>query len=319
MKKITSIAALMVLTLTVIAQKDVKFTINHLLGTTPFAFNTSMSNDMGDVLKLTRLEYYISDISIIHDGGQISAASSVYILANANVNDTIFLGNFNITNVEAIKFSVGVDPGVNNGDPSGWGIFHPLAPKNPSMHWGWAAGYRFVALEGNSGMGFAQDFQIHALGNRNYFKQILATGATNENNALLISINADYSKAVSGIAMAAGLIEHGETGEAPVCLRNFQTKVFTNTSGQGSIANVSQIDVNNAVTISPVPSSGQISFAANDASFSNADYSVSDVLGKVIVTGNLATNSPISVAEKGLYFITFKTGSLTSTERFIIQ
>ncbi len=104
-----------------------------------------------------------------------------------------------------LTFSVGVDPGVNNGDPAAWASFHPLAPKSPSMHWGWASGYRFVALKGSQDRNFAQDFQIHALGNKNYFKQSIPTSATDVNGALVVSINADYTKAVSQIGMANGL------------------------------------------------------------------------------------------------------------------
>src|SRR6056300_739408 len=234
MKKTITIAIMLLMAVNVFAQKDVKLTINHKLGTKNFAFNTESQNDLGHKFKLSRLEYYISGISIIHDGGTETKVSDVYILTKANQTDTILLGNLNVTSIESINFSVGVDPGVNNGDPAQWGSLHPLSPKFPSMHWGWASGYRFVALEGKSGSNFAQDFQIHALGDKNYFKQSIPTSATDVNGALVVSLKADYTKAISQIGMANGLIEHSDSKEAATCLRNFQTKVFSSLSGEGN-------------------------------------------------------------------------------------
>jgi hypothetical protein len=319
MKKTITLIAVLLVALTVNAQNDVKFTINHLLGNNTFAFNTAMENDMGDGLKLTRFEYYISGISIIHDGGKITPAPTVYILAKANKTDTILLGNFDITNVEAIKFAVGVDPGVNNGDPAAWAASHALSPKSPSMQWGWAAGYRFAAIEGKSGINFNQDFQIHALGNKNYFKQTITTGATNVNGALVIALNADYAKSVSTMKMAQGLIEHSEDNAAGICLRNFQTKVFTSLTGQSSVARVEDYKVTNAVTIAPVPSQGLVSFNVENPAFQNANYTVVDIQGKEIANGNITSQSSLSIATKGLYFVTFEAKGVTSTEKLIIQ
>ena len=279
MKKSITLITVLVMALNVSAQTDVKLTINHLLGSTPFAFNSEAENDLGDKVKLQRLEYYISGISITHDGGTVTDASDVYILVKANKIDTIELGNFDITNVESINFSVGVDPGVNNGDPAAWASFHPLAPKSPSMHWGWASGYRFVAIEGKSGTNFAQDFQIHALGNKNYFKQSIPTSATDVNGALVVSINADYTKAVSQIGMANGLIEHSENKEAAVCLRNFQTKVFSSLDGSGNTLSARDINVPNAFGINPVPSKGEVNIVLKDNRFYHGNMIVTDITG----------------------------------------
>jgi hypothetical protein len=305
--------------LNVSAQTDVKLTINHLLGSTPFAFNSEAENDLGDKVKLQRLEYYISGISITHDGGTVTDASDVYILVKANKIDTIELGNFDITNVESINFSVGVDPGVNNGDPAAWASFHPLAPKSPSMHWGWASGYRFVAIEGKSGTNFAQDFQIHALGNKNYFKQSIPTSATDVNGALVVSINADYTKAVSQIGMANGLIEHSENKEAAVCLRNFQTKVFSSLDGTGNTLSARDINVPNAFGINPVPSKGEVNIVLKDNRFYHGNMIVTDITGRKILNSPVGTSNTISIDKKGLYFLTIYGDGVKSTKKLIIN
>lgn len=319
MKKSITLITVLVMALNVSAQTDVKLTINHLLGSTPFAFNSEAENDLGDKVKLQRLEYYISGISITHDGGTVTDASDVYILVKANKIDTIELGNFDITNVESINFSVGVDPGVNNGDPAAWASFHPLAPKSPSMHWGWASGYRFVAIEGKSGTNFAQDFQIHALGNKNYFKQSIPTSATDVNGALVVSINADYTKAVSQIGMANGLIEHSENKEAAECLRNFQTKVFSSLDGTGNTLSARDINVPNAFGINPVPSKGEVNIVLKDNRFYHGNMIVTDITGRKILNSPVGTSNTISIDKKGLYFLTIYGDGVKSTKKLIIN
>jgi len=78
MKKTITLIIVLVMALNVSAQTDVKLTINHLLGSSPFTFNSEAENDMGDKVKLQRLEYYISGISITHDGGKVTSFRCIY-------------------------------------------------------------------------------------------------------------------------------------------------------------------------------------------------------------------------------------------------
>ncbi|MGB0850902.1 MAG: MbnP family protein [Bacteroidia bacterium] len=319
MKKVISLITVLVMALNVSAQTDIKLTINHLLGSSPFAFNSESENDLGDKVKLQRLEYYISGISITHDGGTVTDASDVYILVKANKTDTVQLGNFNVTNIESINFSIGVDPGVNNGDPAQWASFHALSPKSPSMHWGWASGYRFVAMEGKSGSNFAQNFQIHALGNMNYFKQSIPTSASEVNGALVVSLNADYTKAVSQISMKNGLIEHSGDKEAAECLRNFQTKVFSSLSGEGNTLSTHVIDVPNAFGVKPVPSKGVVNVNLNDSRFFDGNMVVTDIAGRMVYNNSIEASDIISIKTKGLYFLTIYGDGVKSTKKLIIN
>lgn len=319
MKKFYSITLALFCLLNVQAKQDVKLTINHLLGKNKFAFNTESQNDLTNKFNLTRFEYYLSGISITHDGGQITKAADVYILVRANQNDTILLGNFDITKVEAISFVVGVDPKVNNGDPTLWPSNHPLSPKAPSMHWGWSAGYRFVAIEGKSGSSLNQEFQIHALGNINYFNQSIPTDASQVNGSLVIAINADYNKALSGIDISSGLVEHSESNEAAECLRNFQTKVFTNLSGAGSVLSVNDVQTKKDFVIYPNPANRVISITATDNKFENANIVVTDIFGKVVINTKLdALTGSVSIEKSGTYFITITKNGVINRNKIII-
>ena len=181
--------------------------------------------------------------------------------------------------------------------------FIPLAPKSPSMHWGWASGYRFVALEGKSGDNFGQDFQIHALGNKNYFKQNIPVEGKDVNGALLVTLNADYTKAVSGMDMNSGLIEHSENKEAATCLRLFQTSVFSSLSGEGNTLSTKDINVPNAFGINPVPSKGEVSIVLKDNRFYHGNMIVTDIAGRKIVSSPVGTSNTISIEnERSILF-----------------
>ena len=146
------------------AQVDVSIHMHQKLGDQPFGYNSVVQTAAGYYIKVTRLQYYISEVKLIHDGGQITPVTDQYFLVTPTVDSILELGNFDITSLEGIEYSLGVDAGHNHLDPASYPSSHPLAPKNPSMHWGWTAGYRFIALEGFAGAtsgAVTNNFQIH--------------------------------------------------------------------------------------------------------------------------------------------------------------
>jgi hypothetical protein len=197
-----------------LGQSDVYLKINHQLGSGDFSYNVPGSNDLGNGFKTTRLEYYIAEIAIIHDGGTVTEVDSTWILVDAGSYTNVLLGDYNISTLEGVRMSVGVEAAVNHNDPTLWPSNHPLAPQWPSMHWGWAAGYRFVCMEGKSGAGFAQDFQIHALEDKNYQTFTINTAGVTSGSDITIELDADYEEALSGIDVSSGLIEHSGNNEA---------------------------------------------------------------------------------------------------------
>ena len=48
----------------------------------------------------------------------------------------------------ALQFQLGLPAAVNHGDPGQWPARHPLNPIVNGLHWGWAGGYVFAAIEG---------------------------------------------------------------------------------------------------------------------------------------------------------------------------
>ncbi len=214
----------------VFGQTEITLSIQHTQGTEAFELGKTSTNNLNHQYKTDRLEYYISEISLIHDNGTETQIEDLYLLVDASETTSVSLGNFDVTNLEKVKFHVGVDSINNHGDPTLYHGTHPLSPQAPSMHWGWTAGYRFVAYEGYSGTNLNQQFQIHSLGDINYFTTVVDTEVSASNGTLDIILDADYSKALQDIAMNSGLIVHSDNLQARQLLENFRDHVFSNST-----------------------------------------------------------------------------------------
>lgn len=210
--------------------------MQQLMGKDAFALNTPTDLTTTKQHHITRLQYYISGIAVIHDGGQEAAFPDLYLLVNPAVDSVFEIGQLPFTNIEGIKFAVGVDQAHNHLDPTAYPNSHPLAPQNPEMHWGWASGYRFIALEGDAdgnGGPLTDHYELHALGDANYLPQtILSTGKT-EADGIHIRIKADYTRLLDGISTTGGFVAHTLTGKAITCMKNAQQFVFTSADISG--------------------------------------------------------------------------------------
>ncbi len=304
MKKILLLAILfLMLSINSFAQNNIQFKINHKLGDTDFAMETGAKNNINHDFEVTRLEYYISEISITHDGGTETAIQDVWILVDAEGTTQVDLGDHNINSVEKVSFHIGVDPDHNHADPSSYPSSHPLAPQLPSMHWGWTAGYRFIAFEGYGGSAFNQLFQLHGLGDNNYFKTEVDLNLTASNNEILISLDADYARALENIGVNSGVIVHGDNLQAKQCLENFRDFVFSPASETTSTIDFSEV---NTFNIFPNPAKGNATITLETTQNLNYQISVTNILGKQIMFfDEVGSNSTIdiNIDNAGFYFI----------------
>src|SRR6056300_1702818 len=74
------------------AQKDVVIQINHFLNETPFAFTQESTTNLDHPFDVSRLEYYLSEIAVIHDGGQEMLLEDLWVLVDA-FNETLITVN----------------------------------------------------------------------------------------------------------------------------------------------------------------------------------------------------------------------------------
>ncbi len=277
------------------AQTQVRLHIHHQLDNEVFQLNKGAKNDLGDSLSVSRIQYYLSGFRLIHDGGQTLNLSDVYALVDGSTGTSIDLGSLqNVTTVDSIYFCVGVEAPTNNADPGQYPPTHPLAPKSPSMHWGWASGYRFVALEGKAGNTLTTAYEIHSLGNQNYFRTGLSIDETQSNNVLNIHIDADYLEAFRGLAVAQGMTEHSDNGPAVTLLQNFRDHVFS----KSTVLMGAKTPESLSLDVFPNPATG--SFRINGLN-EPASYFLYDLSGKLIQEGTIHDeNNLIQSAHKGI-------------------
>ncbi|MCF8450829.1 MAG: T9SS type A sorting domain-containing protein, partial [Taibaiella sp.] len=305
---------------TLYAQTPVELQIKHKLGSSDFAFSTATTNSLGNNFNVTRLEYYISKISITHDGGTVTNIPNHYILANGSTNVADALGSYPITSVQSISFYIGVDAPINNADPSLQPAGHPLAPKSPSMHWGWSAGYRFVAMEGMAGTSLGQPYEVHALGNSLYNATTVNVAGTMIGGKLVIALNADYTQALRGINVSSGLIAHGSGSDEAAVLNNFKNYVF---SAGTAVSVVGVAATNNSVVVFPNPAhSGSTTLSFGNA-LQSGTITITDLQGRVVMTTTKKageSNVNISLKQTGFYFVKAQMadGSI-ATNKLIIE
>ena len=174
--------------------KRVMLEINHRIGSDTCASSVQGVNNLGNIFKLNRIQYYLDEI-ILTQGMQAPDTSSTIALVDGFSTTMIDLGEFVVDSLESIRFAIGVNEDLNHLDPTTYNPQHPLAPKSPSMHWGWTAGYRFICAEGLGGSNLSQIFEFHGLGDDNYAHLTIPTqGTMLGTDTLLISINADYNE-----------------------------------------------------------------------------------------------------------------------------
>ena len=272
-------------------------------------------NNLGNQFKFSRLQYYVDDIEIVYNQSDTFFYPNVLLIdALSEENTKVYLGSLNLDSVSAVRFAIGVGPDVNNLDPSVYPISHPLAPKFPSMHWGWAAGYRFVCAEGLGGASFNQTFQLHGLGNNNYAMQTINTrGTTSGNDTLVIDIEADYSNLTKNISVASGTISHGETGDALEVLKNLNNHVFQSAEGNTALA-FNEKDWTD-LKIHPNPSNGEVFFTGMD----KADLVIYNALGVVVHKSKLKNLQSIFLKDSGTYLCVVSLNGFIRTSKILVR
>lgn len=308
MKSILTTLSFIFLFLNANAQNEVYLTVTHKLGSELFAFNQAVENNLGNNFNVSRIDYYISSIKITHDGGVETEVDGLHLLVKGQNNPIFLLGDFDITSVESIQFSIGVDPSLNNSDPALQTAGSALAFQQPSMHWGWSSGYRFVALEGKSGGNLAMNYEFHSLWNENYFEQSLEVSAlANSENKVYIHLDADYIEAVKDIELNSGPLHHGSNLADLTVLQNFRDHVFS--AGTGAALNIENIEniSNFQVYPNPVDDILQVVLSSSTpiVQSEHVKFEICDMMGRAIETGVVSniTNIALNHIPAGVYIL----------------
>lgn len=319
MKHFAQVVMLSLAASTLSSQNTINIQINHLSDGDEFTKEVSSQNNLGNDYLIDRLEYYLSGFSITHDGGQVTEIDDLYVLVSllrGSFPTEITLGTLDINNLETISFHFGVDEAANHSDPSLYSMNHALAPKFPSMHWGWAAGYRFIALEGKSGPNVDQELQFHCIGDEFYTKIELPIDRDVQGE-YTVTINADYAHLLSDIDVSGGVIIHGGTGEIPTLVSNISEKVFsvsTTTSTQ-------DVEEKTSLEVFPNPITDGVMHINADLQPNQGYLTIYDQIGRVIYRDRYSSPTNVVMTSKGLYHVSLTDahGNVLASKQIIAQ
>ncbi|MGB1040468.1 MAG: MbnP family protein [Flavobacteriales bacterium] len=321
MKNILLLSSLLLWATISVSQTKLSLKINHKLGSNAFALNDTVYNNLGNKFNITRLEYYLTVVSITHDGGTVTPIDKV-LLVNANNTLLDSLTSLNITTLEKVTLAVGVHSSLNHLDPSLYASSHPLAPKSPSMHWGWTPGYRFVAMEGESfSITPKRVYELHSLGDANYFYTTISTAGVTTAGEKTIELNADYLEALKDLDVSNGPLVHGDYKDNVKHLDNFRDHVFTSIEGNASVG-LKQIKKEVLqLSVSPNPAkSGEDVKIELSKELQNAILYITDIKGSEISQQKITSKKVVlSNLKRGNYICTIKSeGAILATKKLIV-
>lgn len=290
-----------------ILAKEVVLQYTHKVGTQDMVLNTGIyTNAAGVAYKITRADFYMSLMKLIHDGEQATQLSN-YVLVKGG-QTTFPLGNYELNNLEGFQFSLGVDPEANHSDPSSYPADHPLANQNPDMNWGWSSGYRFIALEGvaaDANGNFTVPFEIHVLFDENLMRVFVPTAGSTNGDVLNINITLDYAEMLKNIDLSNTIINHGNGAALDQMLVNIaHNPIFTATVATNVIENTLKGSV---MFANPCTQNSIVTYQFANLQLLNA--MLCNVQGKVIAQyEQLPTNGTITLPNNlttGMYLLSF--------------
>ena len=221
-----------------VAQKNIFLEIAPVFQNANLEMNVNYVGWDGKTLKLDHFDYYLSELQITHDGGNITVIDSVFLVEPQN--HTLLVGNYPINQIEKINFMIGVPKPLNtqNGanaiDISLYPENHPLSFQTPSMYWGWQAGYMHMIIGGyadNNGDGTLEAyFELHNLGNNNQqlveIQNIVQTNSALDQIDVFLTCHVD--RWINNIPLSTVGILHDQVGINVTILDNVVNEtVFT--------------------------------------------------------------------------------------------
>jgi hypothetical protein len=138
---------------------SLKLHLENMVDTNDLVFGANCVNAMGDTFKISKFNYYISNIVITKTDNSTFAESNSYHLVrhSSTATSLINVANVPVGSYKSVSFMIGIDSTRNvSGTQSG--DLDPVVATD--MFWTWNSGYIFVKLEGTSPKSGASDKSI---------------------------------------------------------------------------------------------------------------------------------------------------------------
>ncbi|MFM1946000.1 MAG: hypothetical protein RL207_283 [Bacteroidota bacterium] len=234
-----------------LSQKNIFLRLKPVFDTQTFQSQTVYTGNNGQEITLDYFKYYLADITIIHDGGQVlTLGETVYLIDDANY--TVYLGAHPVTTVEQVNFLIGVPKRFNTQsgalaqDISTYDASNALSFQSPSMYWGWSTGYMHMITggkaDGNNDNVPESYFELHNLGNNNQ-QMVTNTNVVQANtsaNQVELNFDCHIDRWLNGINLATLGILHDETGLNITAMQNVNTQDVFDQPANADISIVSQ-------------------------------------------------------------------------------
>ncbi len=146
---------------------NLKLEFDNVYNANNLAFDTSYTNSNGEVVKINKLKYIVSNIVLTKADGTtyvVPKSQSYFIVDEATAASAVLnLPNIPAANYTKVTFGIGVDQAQFNLGATGQGDFLTLA-QTAGIMWSWSAGYKFLAFEGtftSATVTTATSFMVH--------------------------------------------------------------------------------------------------------------------------------------------------------------
>jgi cytochrome c peroxidase len=125
--------------------------IHHVFENQPLRTPQSgLTTNSGEKISVTRLAYILSEPSLkpTNDATWLTNRAWFGFADAAKGDTTQVLSGLPARRFEQLRFCIGPDATTDHADPSVYPPEHPLNPLANGLHWGWAGGYVYLAIEG---------------------------------------------------------------------------------------------------------------------------------------------------------------------------
>jgi hypothetical protein len=227
-------------------QKNVFLKISPKVNGADLVLGTNYTDFQGVDFNLDHFNYYLSGLRITHDGGQLLDMSQEVYLVKPDAHD-LYLGFLDVTSIESVQFNIGVPANLNTAsgpdaiDISLYPSDHPLSFQEPSMYWGWSAGYMFLVSGGyadSNADGIADAyFELHNLGGHNYTETpVIPIVQTNVGNDQIdVYMDCNIEQWLKSVPIETIGIMHGSLSYNESSMYNVTTEpVFTQPVNAGT-------------------------------------------------------------------------------------
>ncbi|MCB0687075.1 MAG: hypothetical protein KDC53_11130 [Saprospiraceae bacterium] len=202
------------------------FLVDVTVNDEPLEFGTNYEIN-GTMMNFIATYFYMGGIKFTQANGNVIDLSNQYLLAGPKVGGRLS-EPLAISNITRVQFFVGVDSVTNAMTENDFTLrpaSDPLGMQNPSMHWSWNTGYRFLRVDGKSdtdGDGTPETPVEYHLGNNNMLKNIdITTDVTMKAGDNELYIQFDLAKFFENVDVASELVTHvGDNPELAAKLRD---------------------------------------------------------------------------------------------------